>query len=128
VTIEYKIKFENGGVSITQQVNTDDSPGNGNAQGTGDSMTQLGVSYPVTQAAAGQAAGRGGNAPGDIGSGGNAPGDIGSGGNAPGDIGSGGGLPAQGQIIVFGPIVVDATGRIQGSLNGPSSIQQQEEK
>jgi hypothetical protein len=129
MTVDYKIKIESGGVSITQHVDGAAPEVSGKSKANSGMLTLLGTSFASSKAAAAaRAAGQGGNAPGDIGGGGNPPGDIGGGGNAPGDIGGGGGAPAQGQIVIFGPVVVDATGLVHKCLTEEPSKEKHGEK
>lgn len=128
MTVDYKIRIDNGGVSITQHVDTAAPCASVTPAAVGGTFTLLPTSFVACNAtAAARGAGQGGNAPGDTGPGGNAPGDTGPGGNAPGDTGPGGGA-GQGQIVVFGPVVVDAAGLIHKSLTEQRSEEKHEEK
>jgi hypothetical protein len=109
--IEYKISFENGTVVIHQRVEPDAPSLKPNTESTATSGVQLGTSFAASSA---PAAGSGGTPPAGLGGGGTPPAGLGGGGTPPPGLGGGG--TEQGQVVVFGPIVIDASGLL--SKNG----------
>jgi len=97
VTIEYQIYFEAGSVKITQRVDTGASSVNASPRIYGSTVRVL----PNSKAAAAARA---------AGSGGSLSDPLGSGGSLSDPLGSGGDAGSAGQIIVFGPVVIDALG------------------
>jgi hypothetical protein len=116
VTVDYKIRIENGGLTISQHVDGAASPGNSQSQGVSGNLTILGNSFAGSKAA--KTAASGGNPPGSL-IGGNPPGSL-IGGNPPGSL-IGGGAPTSGDITVFGPVVIDAAGLIHRCPSGRTS-------
>jgi hypothetical protein len=117
MVIEYKVSFENGAVTISQRVEPDAPSPQPISGSNGLVGTRLGNTFPGTNAAA---SGGGNTDPTDSGGGNTDPTDSGGGNTDPTD--SGGGGKQQGQVVVFGPIVIDASGliarhgvRIEGS-------------
>jgi hypothetical protein len=108
--IEYKISFENGTVVIHQRVEPDPPSPQATTESTAHGV-QLGNSYPASST---PASGSGNTPPTGLGGGNTPPTGLG-GGNTP-PTGLGGGATEQGQIVVFGPIVIDASGLL--SKNG----------
>jgi hypothetical protein len=139
VMIEYKIHFEAGGVKITQRVDTGASSGSASSQSTENPLTLLGNSLRASKAAAtARAAGRGGGAVDPLGSGSGAADPLGSGSGAVDPLGSGSGAvdplgsgsgsAGQGQAVVFGPLVIDATGMIHRYLTEQAPKEKHGEK
>jgi hypothetical protein len=129
VMIEYKIHFEAGGVKITQRVDTGASSGSASSQSTENPLTLLGNSLRASKAAAtARAAGRGGGAVDPLGSGSGAADPLGSGSGAVDPLGSGSGSAGQGQAVVFGPLVIDATGMIHRYLTEQAPKEKHGEK
>ncbi|HEY7388514.1 MAG TPA: hypothetical protein VH640_08395 [Bryobacteraceae bacterium] len=137
MTVDYKIRIENGGVTITQHVDGAASSGRTPSRAVAGNLTILGTSFAGSKAAK-QGSGDPGSliGSGDPGSliGGGDPGSLIGGGDpgsliGGGDPGSliGGGDPASGQIAIFGPIVIDACGLVHTHLAGQTP-QQKEEK
>jgi hypothetical protein len=121
LTVDYKIRIENGGVTITQHVETTASSSNSTQpQAVAGQLNILATSFAGSKAA--KAAAQAGTPPGPlIGGtplgpliGGTPPGPL-IGGTPPGPL-IGRGAPeagpdtASGQITIFGPVVIDATG------------------
>jgi hypothetical protein len=128
VTVDYKIRIENGGVTITQHVDGAASSGRTPSRAVAGNLTILGTSFAGSKAAK-QGSGDpgsliGGGDPGSL-IGGGDPGSL-IGGGDPGSL-IGGGDPASGQIAIFGPIVIDACGLVHTHLAGQTP-QQKEEK
>jgi uncharacterized membrane protein len=104
--IEYKISFENGTVVIHHRVEPDVPSPTQTTQSNAAHGVQLGTSYPASST---PAAGSGNTPPTGLGGGGNTPATGLGGGNTP-PTGLGGGGTGQGQVVVFGPLVIDASG------------------
>ena len=127
--IEYKIKFEKDGVTITQRIEPGTSKDvviDTNCQ-SGDAISRsLGSSCASGPGGGGaedigpggggaEDIGPGGGGAEDIGPGGGGAEDIGPGGGGAEDIGPGGGAgTGSGPVIIFGPIVIRGFGRSEG--------------
>jgi hypothetical protein len=132
--IEYKIKFEQDGVSITQRVEPDASDGAPVAQYTpsaGLAGRSLGKVFGAHPGIGRGSIGSGGEGAGSIGPGGEGAGSIGPGGAGPedysvaaggegaGSIGPGGTGPGARPMIILGPVVMGAPARTQASGVAP---------
>lgn len=109
--IEYKISFENGAMTISHRVEPDVASSKPTSGSNAAAGVRLGVTFAASQGGGGTdpgGKGGGGTDPGGKGGGGTDLGGKGGGGTDPG--GKGGGGTEQGQVVVFGPIVIDASG------------------
>lgn len=128
--IEYTITFENGALKITQRV----EPGGSGVQTKVPQVPGQIEVLPATHAEA-KAAGAGAvdiTPAGEGGGNGDLPGKGGGNGDLPGKGGGNGDLPGKGggdggaQVVVFGPIVIDASGLIpkkSSSTESDSSLE-----
>jgi hypothetical protein len=125
VTIEYKIRFEADGVTITQRVEPDGATAPLKNTGSGDQggITTLGNSQSESRAAAAGAGGNSSQAGGSAGS----PPITGGGGPAlrplsaetPPDTGGGGPGLGGAQVVILGPLVIGAPApRAKGAAAG----------
>jgi hypothetical protein len=115
VTVDYKITIENGAVSIMQHVDGAAVESGAKPQAVASTLNLLSTSFASSKA---KVAGTGGNA-------GDQPGPGGNAGDQPGPGGNGNG---QAGVVVFGPIIVDATGLMQKSLTEQLSKEKNVEK
>jgi len=105
MVIEYKISFENGTVVIHHRVEPDASSAQPVTQSSSTGGVLLPNQFPGRNV---PGSGGGGGDPTGKGGGGGDPTGKGGGGGDP--TGKGGSGPDQGQIVVFGPVVIDASG------------------
>jgi hypothetical protein len=126
VTVDYQIRIESGGVTITQHVDAAVSSGGTQSHAVRGTLTILGNSFAASKAA--NAAAQGGVPAGSLGPGGIPAGSLGPGGIPAGSLGPGGNSDpsASGQIAIFGPVVIDVAGLVHKSLTGQTSQEKKE--
>ena len=122
--IEYRIKFENNGVTIAQRVDSGNAVNYGSQSATSNGQSAVVASNQLPQSApanvGGNAAdptGPGGNAGDPTGPGGNAADNTGPGGNAADPTGPGGAGSGLFPMVILGAIVIGAPAPAGQSLN-----------
>jgi hypothetical protein len=135
LTVDYKIRIENGGVTITQHVETAGSSNSTQPQAVAGNLTVLATSFAGSKAA--KAATQGGDPVGQLGHpplpGGDPVGQLGHpplpGGDPVGPLGRGApdASSASGQITIFAPVVIDATGLLHKCQTSQTSEEKHKE-
>jgi hypothetical protein len=108
VKVEHKIRIESGGITITQHVDAA-SYGGVSSPATAGELKLLGTNFKTTQAAESQTATPKFGSSADTGPFGDTP------------------SAGQGQTVIFGPVVIDATGLIEKCLKEQASKQKHED-
>lgn len=113
--IEYKIRFDDDGVTISQRIEPGESEGNVQVttgeDDSGVTAKELPVSFRMTAQAASDDSGQGGGV--------SDKSDVGGGVSDKSDVGGGG--PDTAPIIIFGPIIVSGKARPKLRPDAPTT-------